>query len=381
VDDVIGATPAIAMTVNRNRNPNHCRHRTGDDYDSDNNSGLPVREITPACSIRRSPPLNYRENEQALSHLTFADSWGGSRLHELHNVYVSPYGALFLDGAVLPYSIDYSLADRKNRATFLKKIALGRARRVSGTCVVAHNAFFKNYYHWLLEALPRIYAARREVRGTRYLVCADTRDFHRQSLALFGFSDVLRVGRDSLVLAERLLFPSPVNEGYAQHNPELLRGMAAWLRARTSVTAPERPARRRLYVGRGGNTRRRIVNEDELVLMLGKHGFEHVRLEEQDFACQVRLFSEARCVVAIHGAGLSNMIFMKQGAAVMELISERYRDTSFFNLAGACGHRIVHMPCHTVGPLDRSGPKYFDMEVNISEARYWVETLLAGKRA
>lgn len=35
--------------------------------------------------------------------------------------------------------------------------------------------------------------------------------------------------------------------------------------------------------------------------------------------CQVKLFSQARVLVGVHGAGLANMLYMPKNAAVMEL--------------------------------------------------------------
>ncbi len=58
----------------------------------------------------------------------------------------------------------------KNALTFFKKIAMGKFRRVSGDCLVAHNAYYDNYYHWTLEALPRIYSMREYTKGLTLLI-------------------------------------------------------------------------------------------------------------------------------------------------------------------------------------------------------------------
>ena len=46
-------------------------------------------------------------------------------------------------------------------------------------------------------------------------------------------------------------------------------------------------------------------------------GFETVYTEELSFAEQVRLFSETRCLVSIHGAGLTNLMFMPPGGHML----------------------------------------------------------------
>jgi capsular polysaccharide biosynthesis protein len=333
-----------------------------------------MRTLRESCSVVRLPPLNYYEQDQdALSYLVLRDAWGPVVLHDLEGVYVSPYGVLYRDGRVLPESLDYSHAGQRHVPSFVKKIALGRAREVPGTCVVAHNVWFKNYYHWLLEALPRIFCVRDHIRDAKLILCADVEPFHLQTLKCFDFSEIVLLKRSELILAEHLRFPSPAYGAYGQHRPDLLREMSEWMKCRVGCTPTDTRRRRRLYVGRGSGKRRQIANERELVSLLGSHGFESVLLENVAFNEQVRMFSEAEAIAGIHGAGLSNMLFMNPGGVVLEFVNERYRDGCLFNLASACGHRTVVSPCRLAGPTDESGPKYYDMEVDIEKTRRYLE--------
>lgn len=382
------------------------------------------KELRPPCEVVRPAPLNYEQDKDVLSYLVLKDSWNGVQLCEFRNVYVSPYGVLFRNGSVENVSVDYSMAGFGNRSSFAKKVLLGRVRRIAGTCVVCHNAFFKNYYHWLLEAMPRLFCIRDEVKDAKLILCSDVDDFHLQSLKLFDLRDIVFVKRDELILAERLLMPGPACEKYGQHNPELLAEMAAWTRGRvelvdeqgssvplrssassscagagsmapgagdrcgTSVplvasgckqdactTRGVQKCRRRLYVGRGADKRRKIVNEPELVSLLGAYGFDSVRLEDFSFAEQVAMFSQVGVLAGIHGAGLANMLFMNKGGLVLEFVNERYKDGCFFNLASACNHGTLVLPCRMAGTTNDSGPKYYDMEVDLDKLSRYLESV------
>jgi len=334
-----------------------------------------IRTLLAPCSVSRTPPLNYREDAGALSYLLLDDSWTAVDLHEFFGAYASPYGVVFRGGSVEAVSLDYSMVRQRNNATFVKKIAAGRVRHAPGTCVVANNAFFINYYHWLLEALPRLYCVRDEVRNASLILCDDVTSFHRETLALFECGNVMYVRRDELVRADTLLLPEPVSPRYGQHNPKLLREFADWMRRRVGRDDGRRNPGRRIYVVRGQDKRRRAVNDVELDALLAAHGFEPVVLERLSVAEQVALFGQAEAVASLHGAGLSNMLFMPPGGAVIELVSDRYPDGCLFNLAAACGHRSVVLPCETVGARDRSGPKYYDMRVDIAKCRQCLERL------
>jgi capsular polysaccharide biosynthesis protein len=92
---------------------------------------------------------------------------------------------------------------------------------------------------------------------------------------------------------------------------------------------------------RGGYdaTKRRIVNETDLVKELVLYGFEVVSLSGMSFADQVRLFDEAEIIVGPHGAGFTNAVFAQPGTTLIELFSPSYINGCFWALANACGHR------------------------------------------
>lgn len=73
-----------------------------------------------------------------------------------------------------------------------------------------------------------------------------------------------------------------------------------------------------------GASRRSIINHNELRGCLSEkipeeYDFQNVQLEEMAFREQVRCFSRAKVVVAQHGAGLANIIWMNPQAVVFEL--------------------------------------------------------------
>ncbi len=331
--------------------------------------------LVAACSVQRSPPLNYEADREALAYLVLRDSWAEVTLHRYRHAYASPYGAVFHEGSVEPGPLDYSLLERQKASTFRKKIILGRVKRVSGPSVVCHNTFYRNYYHWLLEALPRLYCLRDDLAGRSLILHQDLEAFHLQSLALFGLAGVIQVRRDELALVDDLLCPGPLSKTYGQHNPGHLAGMSAWIQSRVGVATGRTAGARRVHIVRGGDKRRCVANGDEVAAMLAARGFEQVVLETLSFEEQVRLFSKAEAVASIHGAGLANALFMPPGGTVIEFVSQDYPDGCLFNLAAACGHRSLVFVSKTTGPKDRSGPKYYDVTVDTKKVSRVMKSL------
>jgi len=75
-------------------------------------------------------------------------------------------------------------------------------------------------------------------------------------------------------------------------------------------------------VGRtSGSQRRSIPNINSLCELLNQHRKAEIfHLEDKDLALQIAAFSEAEVVVAQHGAALTNIIWMRPGSLVVEII-------------------------------------------------------------
>ena len=80
---------------------------------------------------------------------------------------------------------------------------------------------------------------------------------------------------------------------------------------------------KRLIASREDATTRRWLNQPECVEMLtGRFKFECILPSERNLFEQAEIFNQAEVVVGIHGAALSNILFMREKTTVIEL---RYR--------------------------------------------------------
>ncbi|MEM6580584.1 MAG: glycosyltransferase family 61 protein [Pseudomonadota bacterium] len=91
-----------------------------------------------------------------------------------------------------------------------------------------------------------------------------------------------------------------------------------------------------------GALRRQIANHDEVAGALkaryGRH-FINVVLEDIDFEEQVRLFHHAHLIVALHGAGLNNMIWMGSNDGVVLEVGPHRKSPVFKNMSRSKGLR------------------------------------------
>jgi hypothetical protein len=94
-----------------------------------------------------------------------------------------------------------------------------------------------------------------------------------------------------------------------------------------------------------GRRNRSYCEHDDLVKRLAAIGVRvrSVFLEDMAFHDQVNLMRSTRILVGPHGAGLVNMMFMRRGCIIVELMPRGVECLAFPALASACGHKYIEI--------------------------------------
>jgi capsular polysaccharide biosynthesis protein len=197
-------------------------------------------------------------------------------------------------------------------------------QRIDGRVAVLNKQFSHNFYHWLTEVLPRLATLRRAGVSADYYLVECLTVFQQNVLAALGIErhQLIQPHCRLLLEAEQLLVPS-------FPTPACLREFRSLLSARLGVN--ERGGfSRRIYISRRKTGTRTIANETDLELLLRMHRFETHSMEEYPLAKQAQLIHEAETIVAVHGAGLANLLFARPGTQVIEIVpAGRYNATCY----------------------------------------------------
>jgi capsular polysaccharide biosynthesis protein len=195
-----------------------------------------------------------------------------------------------------------------------------------------------NYFHWMTEILPRIVAISHKqpsvpvVIPSNYLnypFIVESLDLLKIDVKTFDVRGVLKIDR---LYASAVPHVGRFNEGLMHFFRDKILGGTA------SHVHPFRC----IYITRGKARRRRISNEEAVFELLEKKGFEKIVLEDLKLKDQVKIFQEARVVVASHGAGLTNSMFMQKGQTIIELKSDNNNYWCYFSLARVFGLKYYY---------------------------------------
>ena len=97
--------------------------------------------------------------------------------------------------------------------------------------------------------------------------------------------------------------------------------------------APEHTSSAKLFLDRGDVKLRRMRDDSAIREVLVRHGYQSFIAHSGNFRDQVAAFASAGEIVAVHGAGLTNLLFCRPGTRVIEIFPENFVKSTYFWLA------------------------------------------------
>ena len=258
---------------------------------------------------------------------------------------------LFRGAQILPESFAFpSNVKLWRRRSLLKFFATNylqrRTRSIERDVLWITDDWSNGYFHWLTDALSRLYLMRDRFDDFLLLLPADyaTREFVTSSLSCFGVEAFEFIRPEEVVLCRKLFMPGHTAPS-GHYNHEIICGVRSLLLQALGDRA-DKETSERVYLSRGRARKRRIENEDEVVEVLRQSGFQIIYAEDLTFEQQVKLCSRTRYLVSNHGAGLTNMLFMPDGGNVLELRHQTdATNNCYFTLASALNLNYYYQTC------------------------------------
>ncbi len=241
----------------------------------------------------------------------------------------------------------------------------------SNTYLLIHNPWF-NYYHWITESLQRLWMVKDESHKFILVLPDYYKNFAgiRESLEPFTFKDIFYIPNDCHVQIKNALVPQ-LKPICANYYPEIVNEIRAFYVDYVSKnTSYHFALGDKIYISRAGSARRKVANEEAAIALLTRYKFQTIEAERYSFFEQVAIFSKARYLASIHGAGLTNMNFMQQGTSALELHKKKtnegdHHSLVYWNLASVLGIRYYHQLCNPVHEADDfyTADLVFDIDV------------------
>jgi len=252
------------------------------------------------------------------------------------------------DWIVFPRDTDEDRRRFKFRDLRPWRTPLDHSRRVSGSVAYLSNTGVHNFGHWLLFVFPLVQHYR-EYLGQEpdyFYVGNPIQEWHYDSLAELGIvrdrvlADAVVGDRMLAAIAER---PTPSPTRFLDFSTGALR------RAHDPSTSS-----RRIFISRKLRPTRSLLNEEECIEVLERHGFQSYCTETLTLREEAELFANAEAVVALHGAGLANLVLCHPGCVVVELFAHDFTSTWFAHVSAV--RKLTYASLHGAATTTRGLP-------------------------
>lgn len=339
-----------------------------------------LRKVEPAVSYQMiQKPIKLQFNRFPLAS-SKSSTWESPILPETFVLYI-PKGRVISDAGYVLVNEKYLVSEllwpwspyKKGTQTFdLNKTR--PVKHIRGKVVVLSQEGHRNYYHWMLEILPKL-ALLKYVKSYDwiYLPRMDL-PFQKQTLVLMGvdLTKVIEANPSTYIEADEVIALSFVSRSC--YTPQWV---AEYLRATLLKTIATAELKDRfspkVFISRQKASYRRIINENELFEFLEPLGFKRYNLEELSIQDQMILFFNAETIISPHGAGLTNILFCRPGTKILELF-QSHEDDTYCYLSQTLN---LDYHCLKTTPFKKGGG-YTDTSVPLHLFRDFVTTSMAA---
>ncbi|HZY36651.1 MAG TPA: glycosyltransferase family 61 protein [Mucilaginibacter sp.] len=314
-------------------------------------------------------PLNMSDHETSMYEPYLSYDYKPQKIKYLENIFVTFSGfCLNNRGLIKACHHDYptQLNDYLNEAAEYYYTATDHPENLltlddNNIYLAIHHPWF-NYFHWITESIFRLWMVRRNLDKCTLLLPEYFKDadFIMGSLEPFNIKNIYFIPNGKSLMVKNLCLPQikQVCDSYNRRHLKQVRGFYTnYVQAEKKIAIG---MGNKLYVSRRLAKRRKVVNEEEILLVLEKYGFETFHPEKFSFLEQVAIFSRVRYLVGEHGSGLTNLLFVPEGASLLELHKDKTNELDhpsplFWYMAEGLGIHYYHQLCETYGRED-----YFD---------------------
>lgn len=319
-----------------------------------------VEVIYPEHTERRNPPINLVREDLGLFQHELCRQIPATTLRILHNADVLTDNVI--SRKERRFYSEHTLVFKPTLRQKIKRLLLYATpydRLDKGVWIIDN--WSAGYFHWFTDALPRLMAVESFMDNHCILLPAD----FKTCPYIVASLDLLNVPVKFFDKKRRLNVGELILPGYTaktgNYNKEFIQKVRRKFTSSKTVHAGKR-----IYISRNNAAKRKVLNEAEVIATVKEYGFEICIFEEMSFLQQVHLMQETDILLGIHGAGLTNMLFMPERGKILELRNQSdARNNCYFSLASVLGHSYYYL----VGQGDSPDTHVVNLTVDVARLK------------
>ena len=221
----------------------------------------------------------------------------------------------------------------------------------------------QNWFHWLIETLPRITRVEKTIDPSIPLVVSSRLPkTAKESIRLISQRPILEVDETRVTCIKNLIVPgavihhpdstmfwdTPLMEVINQEALEEFRDLVLD-KVEINKSAP-----RNVYISRQAGARN-LTNRSGVRRLLSESGFQEIDPTRLTFKEQVQIFQSAHRIVLEGGAAMANLIFCNSNAKAVVLVGEPVKNYKMPSILGSISGASVEVLYGPISRLTKTG--------------------------
>lgn len=339
-----------------------------------------MEKLLPESKSIRQKPFNFNSKDEAQFAHELERNINATFLENVSDAIVTIDGIVAKKLKVFPNSL---LNETHNKIFDWKYLLctyiMKTKRSLNGTYIAPFNLWSNGYFHWITEVIPRLFILKKYLAESSIILPKISNgiwnkesllrslfnrnahelnyrnpSFYLDSLQPFEIYKLEFLESNEYLKVEKLMLPSSLAPS-GNYNDELIRDVSLFYTNYFKPTIKIKSLGNKFYISREKARKRKVLNEGKLQEVLNKYDITTIYYEDFNFADQVRIAQQAKLIISIHGANLTNTMFMKKKSFILEFRrNEDHHFNCYFSLASAVNVHYLYQNCEFDGNLDLS---------------------------
>lgn len=205
--------------------------------------------------------------------------------------------------------------------------------------MIVYDRHSENYFHWLTDVIPKIIWAKKnkELKDYKIIIPKFLNKFQVHTIQALTKNYVIIDDLTTLKVS-KLIYISEFHPSGLPRKNFLYATKKFYINKYN-----EKNSFRKIYISRSNAHRRRLKNEKDLINILKKNNFNIIKPENLSFKNQVNIFRNSSTLISLHGAGLTNLLWMKKRSNIIEIRdSNDFTLNPYFVLSQQMGHKYYY---------------------------------------
>ena len=291
--------------------------------------------ITSSINVKRNFPINIKEEEKYLFINEIRRSFDGSYKIDEKNCWIFGQNIFSIKKVSLFKNetfFGYPSLKKIIKETTKNLLKIRKFKKISSGVWITDNKS-NIYFHWFCDVLQKIVLIENLENKKLLIPEKFLKDqFIVETLRLLNVN-FLTIDQNTLYFVKDLTIMGETAPT-GNYNPEILKSLQQKF-FDLNLGETDSSKENKYWILRD-NDKRQIENSDEIYKILKSYGFDFIYFEKLSILDKIKILNNTSYLGGIFGSGLTNMLFLKNGANLIEIRNENDdMNNAFFSMASA----------------------------------------------